>query len=430
MVIFMKPNTDTKILNTLFVGIDVSKNSNQTCILTFDGTKLCNFPSTNNAEGAKAIVSKILELLHKHNCLYVKVVLESTGIYSTHIANYLSSCEDLIKYETEVFVVNPVTTANYAKVLSIYDKNDPKDAYSLADFIRSGHTKNLKPFRGTQRLALQRLTRHRKHIIELLSAEKSYVLNNIFLKFSDFNNTNHQTKCFSDMFSTTSLQVLMKFESPEQLANCKLEKLIDLLVKYSKNKFKEPDKIAETLKKAARSSYRLDKTSYSSLNIAIASSLNLIKCYENEIKYIDEAISKLVEGLDNQNQYKSLISIPGIGPVFAAGILSEIGDAKIFKDDNALAKYIGLTWKEHQSGDFSSDTTRLSKAGNSYLRYYIVEAVSSVISHENNYCEFYQKKYNEVTNHQHSRAIVLTARKLVRLIYGLMSKDQLYNPNK
>lgn len=426
----MKDNTNLKVLETLYVGIDVSKNSNQTCILTFDVNKLCNFSSANNTDGAKEIEDKILSLLSKHECKYVKVVLESTGIYSIHIANYLSSSESLIKFETEVYVVNPVTTANYSKVLSIPDKNDPKDAYALADYVRSGHTKNIKPFRGTQRLALQRLTRHRKHVVELLSAEKTYVLNNIFLKFSDYNNSKHDTECFSNTFSTTSLAILSKFKSPEQLAKYKLEKLIDIIVDAGKNKFKNPSQIAETLKKAARSSYRLDKTSYDSLNIAIASSLTLIDCYEKQIKSIDEAIEKLVKGLDNQNQYQSLLSIPGIGPVYAAGILAEIGDVNVFKDDSALAKYIGLIWKEHQSGDFSSDTTRLSKAGNSYLRYYIIEAAGSVISCESNYRQFYQKKFNEVTVHQHARALVLTARKLVRLIYGLMSKDQLYNPNK
>ncbi len=427
----MKDNTQhLRILSTLFVGIDVSKDSNQTCILNFQGDKLCNFSSSNNLDGAKQIEDKILSLLSKFDCKFVTIILESTGIYSLHIANYLSSQESLIAYECEVYVVNPMSTSNYSKVLGVIDKNDPKDAHALADFIRSGHHKNLKPFRGSQRLSLQRLTRHRKHVVELLSKEKAYVLNNIFLKFSDFNNANHDTRCFKDTFSETSTQILLKFNSPEQIANCKIDKLIELVIKYSKNKFKDPEAVAETLKKAARASFRLDKVSYSSLNIAIASSLNLIDCYEKEIKALDNAITKLISGLDNQNQYNSLISIPGIGPVFAAGILAEIGDAKIFKNDSSLAKYIGLTWNEHQSGNFSADDTKLSKAGNSYLRYYIIEAAESVICNIPEYNDFYHKKYNEVTIHQHARASVLTARKLVRLIYGLMSKDQLYNANK
>ena len=42
-------------------------------------------------------------------------------------------------------MVNPVNPANYAKVLSIPNKNDQEVSYSLADYVRSGHTKNLKP---------------------------------------------------------------------------------------------------------------------------------------------------------------------------------------------------------------------------------------------------------------------------------------------
>ena len=48
------------------------------------------------------------------------------------------------------------------------------------------------------------------------------------------------------------------------------------------------------------------------------------------------------------------------------------------------------------------------------------------ILHNETYLKYYQKKYAEVKTHQHTRAIVLTARKFIRLIYGLLSKNQLY----
>ncbi len=44
------------------------------------------------------------------------------------------------------------------------EKIDPSDAYILADFARVGRTKPLHPFRGSQYIALQRLTRQRYHI--------------------------------------------------------------------------------------------------------------------------------------------------------------------------------------------------------------------------------------------------------------------------
>ena len=172
-------------------------------------------------------------------------------------------------------------------------------------------------------------------------------------------------------------------------------------------------------------SYRLDKTAYEPINTAIASSLAILRCLENEIKHIDKEIANLSKGY-NSDEYTCLISIPGIGPVFAAGILSEIGSIKQFDNEEALAKYAGLTWRRHQSADVEHEDTPMTKTGNSYLRYYLCEAASMAVLHNPVYKEYYQKKFAEVKTHQHTRAIALTARKLVRLIYGLLSKNQLY----
>lgn len=98
---------------------------------------------------------------------------------------------------------------------------------------------------------------------------------------------------------------------------------------------------------------------------------------------------------------------------FAAGIIAEIGDASVFHSSDALAKYAGLTWSKNQSGDFDAEDTSLQKAGNAYLRYYLGEAANSVRKHVPEYRDYYAKKYNEVTKHQHKRALALTSRKFV-----------------
>src|SRR5699024_12435967 len=118
------------------------------------------------------------------------------------------------------------------------------------------------------------------------------------------------------------------------------------------------------------------------------------------------------------------------GPVFAAGILAEIGDIYAFHSQNALAKYAGLTWTRSQSGEFEADESRMTKAGNRYLRYYLCEAANSVRSHSAEYHTYYYKKYDEVPKHKHKRALALTARKLVRLIFGLLTKEKLYSTDK
>jgi len=129
----------------------------------------------------------------------------------------------------------------------------------------------------------------------------------------------------------------------------------------------------------------------------------------------------------NPNEYQSLISIPGIGPLFASAILAEIGSVKSFPSHAALAKYAGLVWNLNQSGNYQAEDTNLSKAGNRYLRYYLIEAANSVRIHSPAYNEFYNKKFHEVKTHQHKRALALTSRKLIRLIFGLLDKNQLYS---
>ena len=72
----------------------------------------------------------------------------------------------------------------------------------------------------------------------------------------------------------------------------------------------------------------------------------------------------------------------------------------------------------------------MTKAGNIYLRYYLLEATTHLIWHDAEYNSYYQKKFNEVRLHQHKRALVLTARKFVRLIFGLLAKNQLYSQSR
>ena len=413
------------VLNSLFVGIDVSKNSNQVYAMNFDQKKLLSFSVPNDSEGASKIEAKLLECLCKNNYEKVVIVLESTGMYSFHIATYLSSSELLANFSVLVYCINPKTSQNYRKSFSEMDKTDPKDSYILADMARVGKVDKLTPVKGPQKLALQRLTRHRKHISDQIVREKLYVLNNIFLKFSAFDHKFDGLAPFSDPFGATAQAILLEYKSPEEIINTSIEDLTLFISTISKSRFDDPKKIAEILTKCARMSYRLDKAAYDPINTAIASSLAIIRCLESELKHIDKEIKILTKGY-NINEYLCLLSIPGIGPVFAAGILSEIGSIQQFDDEEGLAKFAGLTWRKNQSGPKNSEDTPMTKTGNSYLRYYLIEAAQMAVFNNPVYKEYYQKKFSEVKTHQHTRALALTARKLVRLIYGLLSKNQLY----
>ena len=211
----------------------------------------------------------------------------------------------------------------------------------------------------------------------------------------------------------------------DELASLPLEKFVELIQKLGRGKFKSPDKLAKAIQAAITGSYRLSHVQQDSVNTVLSLLAREIRSLEKMIKEIDRAIEDMVEVLP---EYQYLTSVPGIGKVFAAGIIAEIGQIDRFKDHPQFAKYAGLNWKENQSGNTSSQNTSLVKRGNRYLRYYLVEAADSVRRHNVEYAEFYKKKKDEVPKHKHKRAVVLTVRKLVRLVDVLLRNHQLYTP--
>ena len=307
-------------------------------------------------------------------------------------------------------------------------KNDYIDAFVIADFARVGKI-TYSPWRGNHFLALQRLTRHRLHLTKSLPSEKTYMLSNVFLKFSELPVLEKDCQPFSDKYGATAASVLTDFLSTDETADMSLDDLVDFIRKKGKNRFSELDKTAELLQKAARDSCRLDKCLYEPLTIALSPSFNVIKSYSKELKTVNSAIEQTVKGLE-PSAYTVLLSVPGIGPVYAAGIIAELASIDCFKSQHSLAKYAGLIWRESQSGKFKADETSMTRAGNIYLRYYLLEAATYLIWHNASYRAFYQRKFGEVKLHQYKRALVLTARKFIRLIFGLLAKNQLYSQSR
>ena len=419
----------TDYLSTLFVGIDISARENVISAINFEQDFLIKMkPVPNTQAGADTLESMLIDVLKNNTFKTIIIGLESTSFYGVHIANFLSSSEKLMPYKPYVYCLNPKEVANYKASFNALDKNDGIDSFVIADFARVGRI-HTEPWRGSQYLALQRLTRHRLHIVECLTREKTYMLSNVFLKFSEFALLQGSDHPFSNKYGATASAILTDYLSSEDIANASIEDLVDFVNLKSRKRIGDAKQTAEILQQAARNSYRLEKCLYEPLTISIACSFNCIQAFENELKTINKAIEKTVMGM-NPTEYHILKSIPGFGPVYSSGILAELGSVHAFPSNDAIAKYAGIVWKENQSGSFKSENTPMSKAGNRYLRYYLIEAASSVVRHIPEYQNFYQKKYDEVTTHQHKRALALTSRKLIRLIFGLLAKNQLYSANR
>lgn len=403
----------------LFVGMDVSSSDLKVCIMNQEGETLNSFTVSNNLNGASYLRDQVIALADKHGSKEIQMGLESTSVYSWHPAMFLNEDEELRKRNTKVYTINPKLIRKFKEAYVDMDKTDHIDAWIIADRLRFGRLP-LTVIMQEQYVALQRLTRMRYHLMHNLTREKQYFLQHLFFKCSAFT-----TEVESSVFGHAMMELLLEKYSLEEIGAMEVSELASYLKEKGKNRFPDPERVANCIQKAVRSSYRLSKCVEDTIDILLGTSIESIRSIQAQIKQLDKAIEKVLDGIPN-----TLQTIPGIGPVYCAGILAEIGDIARFKDQASLAKYAGLTWSKHQSGKFQAEETNMIRSGNRYLRYYLVEAANSVKRYEPEFRDYYQKKYLEVPKHQHKRALVLTARKLVRLVDALLRNDQIYTPGR
>ena len=408
-------------MNPLYVGIDVSSKTNVVYLMLPDGDKHSSFSVANSQDGSAQLVKRILSALTSHSLDTVMIGMEATSVYGDNLVYFLREDATLLPFNRKIFVLNPKQVNKFKEAYNDLPKNDSVDSFVIADCLRFGRI-NKEVYIGDYRYkALQNLTRARYFAVCNLVKEKQRFMNVLFKKYS----TMTQEKVFSDTFSTTALAVYDEFESAEALADMDLHALTAFIMGKGKNRFPDPDSVAKAIQKAARSSYRLPKTVNDSVNQVLSISITSMKALELQIKEFDKAIAAQMELLPNV-----LTSIPGIGPVYSAGIMAEIGDINRFENHAQLAKYAGLAWTQYQSGGFEAQTTRLIRSGNRFLKYYLCEAALSLVRCDKEYSDFYHLKYKEVNRCQHKRALALTARKLVRLVFALLKDNRLYRPAK
>lgn len=409
----------------LFIGLDVSSQKLDTCFLTDSKEILFEDSLSNDLIGASEIKQKILN--YQETCDFSRIVIgmESTSVYSFHPSMFFYLDEDLKQLPVEVTVENPYRIKQYSRMFD-QDKTDKIDARIIADYLRVDlHT--LSPIKEEIYVGLQRLTRSRYQLVTQMVEAKQHFLENLTYKCNTLSKELANEDNKTSVFGTTIMNLLTEDITLDEFSEMPLEEAAELLQKLGKGRFKNPEQLVKSIKKAVRSSYRVGKVTKNSIDLVLGIIANEIKFLKKQIKEIEKAITALLETIP---EAQCLLSVPGLGPVYTAGLIAEIGQIERFDDQSKLAKYAGLTWTKNQSGNSQSENTPLNRSGNRYFRYYLIEATNRVRITLPEFKEYYQKKKNEVPKHKHKRALVLTGRKFVRLIDVLLRNGQLYQPTK
>jgi transposase len=100
-----------------------------------------------------------------------------------------------------------------------------------------------------------------------------------------------------------------------------------------------------------------------------------ISTLEERCKHIDGELARLSE---HDPIVERLLKIPGVGPLTATALRASVVDVQRFPSGRHLASWLGLTSREHSSGE-RRRLGRISKQGDPYLRTLLIHGARAVL---------------------------------------------------
>ena len=149
------------------------------------------------------------------------------------------------------------------------------------------------------------------------------------------------------------------------------------------------------------------------------SEVTLLEHLREQIHQADRWLSQTGR---KDGRVRRLMTIPGIGRTFALLLLSEIDDIGRFISPKKLHAYAGLVPSTYASGGRTFHG-RITKSGNKYLRWAMVEAVWPAIQKDAVLQAYYQRLAQRKGANV---AKVATARRLLTIVYRVLREDREY----
>ena len=387
------------------VGIDIGKNHHEASIVSPEGKQIgrsLRFATTH--KGADSLMSFIFKNIGNSPCVFG---MEATGHYWYPIYSFLKA-----KGYT-IYVINPIQSDSLRKMYIRQTKNDSIDSFLIAEVIRFGQFTTTS-MADENILAMRQLCRYRDSVISSRTEIKlriSTIMEQIFPEYE---------KQFSSLWLSTSMGILEKYLTPENIENAPIDELFEIIKDKSHNRLTKAKAIS--IKEAAADTFGI-KIAQDAFSFQLKQLIDRMNFLDKQIEALDCQILEYYEKFDCY-----LHTIPGIGMIAAATILAEIGDINRFKSSSALVAFAGIDPTVRQSGEFSSTHNHMSKRGSPYLRHAIFLAATTCSFHNSPLNAYYKKKREQGKHHLTATGAV--ARKLTTVIYAVLRDGKPYEPKK
>jgi len=140
---------------------------------------------------------------------------------------------------------------------------------------------------------------------------------------------------------------------------------------------------------------------------------------EEKIKTLETKIQQVAT---DSKIAKTLLSIPGFGPVCTSELAGEIGTIERFSKEGSLALYLGMSTLDNSSGKYQG--TKAPKHVNTRAKAAMMIALDRHRKYVPESQRYYEKKRSE--GKRHNQAIRALGRHLCRIIYKMLKEQREY----
>jgi transposase len=374
-----------------------------------DGTECKAFAFLNNGQGFQKFWERISSAARKHGLEEIIVGFESTGPYMEPLAQFLRS-----KPGIRLVQVNPMHTKRLKELTGNSPlKTDRKDPKVIADIIELGHALTVVIPEGPA-ADLRRLTQGRERTIESRTRLFNQLQCLLVISFPEF------LQVMTDVKTASAQCLLRHYPTAEDIVALGEASLATLLRKVSRGRLREDR--ARALFEAASESVGV-REGRSSMLLEIRLLLETIATYD---RFIDGVETEMVRHLEQIPYSRVILSLKGIGPVTAAGLIGEVGDFTKFGTIAEIMKLAGLDLYEVSSGKHRGKL-RISKRGRPLIRKLLYFTALSSVRKGGVMHEWYQRALGR--GMMKTKALVAVSRKLLGIIFALVRDHSIYAEN-
>lgn len=383
-----------------FVGIDISKDSFDVCIIGSEKKKPVRL-KLEMASNDFSILSSTLSEYKKNDIL---VAMESTGSYHYTLFSFL------IENDYNVSIVNPYLINNFIKSETLRkSKTDEKDAQHIANFTLRFNDR-LRIIKDDTINTLKPIIRERENLAQSMASLKTEIKGLLNFLFPELLKE-------VNVFTRSNLEVLKVFPSAKSVLRVKENRIRKILNKASTNQSRVN---TYTLIELATDSIGINARHHETVLISKVERLIYL---QKEIKKFEEILDDEINN-NNNDDFKILTSVSGIGDITAQSFLIEIKDINNFNSAKQIIAFFGTDPAVKHSGSSINVQGKISKRGNPHGRRTIWLMAVGVIRNDPYFNIYFRKKRNE--GMKYKKAVIATANKLIRVLFGMLKSRTEY----